>query len=66
MINDSWIIRVRQEYLKSFNWMHTNELWLFLKYYLQIIRLQIIYMYKQDLILNNLHGLICHKANLYK
>ena len=36
-----------------------------LKCYLEIMRLQIIYsicMYKQDLALNSLQGLICHKT----
>ena len=31
--------------------------------YVQTICLDIIYMYKQDLVLNNLQGLICHKYN---
>ena len=41
------------------------SLWLALECYLQTIGLQIIYliyMYKQDLILNNLPGLIWHKT----
>ena len=42
---------------------------LFKNCYLQTIHLQIIYlvyMYKQDLVSNNLHGLICHKTQLTK
>ena len=34
----------------------------FKKYYRQTIHLQIIYMYKDDLALNNLQWLICHKT----
>ena len=34
------------------------------KMYLQIIYLYLIYMYKEDLALNNLQWLICHKTQL--
>ena len=44
--------------------MQTNELWFVLKCYLNTTRLQIIYMCKQDLAINNLQNLICHKTSL--
>ena len=58
------ITLVRWEYLKPFNSVQTNELWLVLKM-LQTICFQIlyfIYMYEQDLVLNDLQGLICCKT----
>ena len=44
--------------------MQTKELWLVQKYYLQTMRLQIICMYKENLALNNLQGLIGHKTQI--
>ena len=43
--------------------MQANELWLVEEYYLQTMRLQIINnMYKENMALNNLQRLICHKT----
>ena len=54
------------EYLKPCNCVQTNELWLVLKLspinYLFTNYVYLIYMYKQDLALNNIQGLICHKT----
>ena len=52
--------------MKPFNSLQTNELWIVGKLlstnYLLTDNIYLIYMFKQDLVLNNLQGLICHKA----
>ena len=47
----NWFISDMQQYLELFNF----------DLYLQIIYIYMIYMYKLDLVLNNLQWLICHK-----
>ena len=52
------MIRIRYQYSKTFNWVPKNC-------YLQNVfsnPIYLIYMYKEDLALNNLQWLICHKT----
>ena len=57
------MIRVKQKYLKPFKCVK-NELRLVQKSYQQNVFTNHIYlyMYKEDLVLNNLEGLICYKT----
>ena len=58
-------IGIKYQYLKTFNSMQINELWLVNKYYLKSIRFHMIYLiytYKQNLALSNLQGLMCRKT----
>ena len=57
------IISVRQEYLKQFNYVQSNEFWLIFKMF-RTNYLFTVYLYKQYLALDNLQGLICYKIQL--
>ena len=61
MTDNGWY-GIKPNQTKPFNSVLKNELWL-LKCYEQTICLQIIYTFMcvEDLALNNLQGLICHK-----
>ena len=57
------IICVRQKYLKPFNCVHKMSSGAFKKCSLQnVCRSYLMYIYIQDLALNNLQWLICHKT----
>ena len=60
----NWIVSDTYQYLETFNCVQKNELQLIQKYKQNVFTnpIDLIYMYKEDLALNNLQWLICHKT----
>ena len=60
--NDGWTLTVTYLYLKPFNCVQKKNSAALKNVIYKIYKSYLIYMYKQDMVLNNLKVLICHKT----